>query len=83
MPQVPLRALVPSGSKLILAAGRCISSDRLANSALRVQATSMATAQAAGAAAAASIQSGKTVLQTPMENIRQILHQNGAILPIR
>ena len=83
VPQVPLRALVPYGSKLILAAGRCISSDRLANSALRVQATSMATAQAAGAAAAASIQCGKTVLQTPMENIRQILQKHNAILPIK
>ena len=80
VPQVPLRALIPSGSKLILAAGRCISSDRLANSALRVQATSMATAQAAGAAAAASIRCGKTVLQTPMENIRKILQEHGAIL---
>ena len=80
VPQVPLRALVPSGSKLILAAGRCISSDRLANSALRVQATSMATAQAAGAAAAASIRNGTAVLQTPMENIRKILHEHGAIL---
>ena len=81
VPQVPLRALVPSGSKLILAAGRSISSDRLANSALRVQATSMATAQAAGAAAAASIQCGKTVLRTPLEKIRMILQEHGAILP--
>lgn len=81
VPQVPLRALVPSGSKLILAAGRCISSDRLANSALRVQATSMATAQAAGAAAAASIQCGTTVMKTPIENIRKILQEHGAILP--
>ena len=81
VPQVPLRALVPSGSKCFLAAGRCISSDRLANSALRVQATSMATAQAAGAAAAVSIRCGKTVLMTPMENIRKILREHGAILP--
>ena len=81
VPQVPLRALVPSGSKWFLAAGRCISSDRLANSALRVQATSMATAQAAGAAAAVSIRCGKTVLMAPMENIRKILHEHGAILP--
>ena len=81
VPQVPLRALVPSGSKLFLAAGRCISSDRLANSALRVQATSMATAQAAGAASAASIRCGTALLMTPMENIRKILQEHGAILP--
>ena len=52
---VPLRALIPEGSRHMTAAGRCISSDQLANSALRVQATCMATGQAAGAAAALAV----------------------------
>ena len=81
VPQVPFGALVPHGSEYFLAAGRCISSDRLANSALRVQATSMATAQAAGAAAVASIQSEKAVYLTPLGKIGDILRKHGAILP--
>ena len=39
VPSVPRGALLPAGSQNFLVAGRCISSDRLANSALRVQAT--------------------------------------------
>jgi hypothetical protein len=34
VPTVPLSSLIPKGSKNIIVAGRCISSDRLANSAL-------------------------------------------------
>jgi hypothetical protein len=42
VPTVPRGALLPEGSRNFLVAGRCLSSDRLANSALRVQATCMA-----------------------------------------
>ena len=55
VPTVPLRALVPKGSRNIMAAGRCVSSDRLANSGLRVQASCMAMGQAAGATAALAV----------------------------
>jgi len=51
VPTVPLSALVPRGSQRLLVAGRCLSSDRMANSALRVQPSCMAMGQAAGAAA--------------------------------
>jgi hypothetical protein len=51
-PTIPLRALVPKGSRNLMVAGRSISSDRAASSGLRVQATCMAMGQAAGAAAA-------------------------------
>ena len=46
------QVIVPKGSRNILVAGRSVSSDRLANSGLRVQAPCMAMGQAAGAAAA-------------------------------
>ena len=52
VPTVPRGALVPRGSRRLLAAGRCLSSDREANSALRVQATCMACGQAAAVLAA-------------------------------
>jgi hypothetical protein len=48
---VPLRALIPKQSKNFLVAGRCVSSDRMANSALRVQASCMGMGQAAAVAA--------------------------------
>jgi ribulose 1,5-bisphosphate synthetase/thiazole synthase len=80
-PTVPLSALTPRGSKNLLAAGRCISSDRLANSALRVQATCMATGQVAGAAAALAAKTGIDVRDLPLEEIRDLLRRYDAIVP--
>ena len=60
VPTIPRAAMIPKGSRNFLVAGRCISSDRLANSALRVQATSMGTGQGAGALAALAASEGCT-----------------------
>jgi hypothetical protein len=73
--------LLPAGSDFIAAAGRCISSDRKANSALRVQATCMATAQAAAAAACVSLRHAIPLKQVPIAEVRELLEQHGAILP--
>jgi len=81
VPTVPLRALIPKGSRNILVAGRCVSSDRLANSGLRVQASCMAMGQAAGVAAALAVERNTTPLNVPLSNIRQTLVQHGAIVP--
>ena len=81
VPTVPLRALVPKNSRNILVAGRCVSSDRLANSALRVQASCMAMGQAAGATAALAAQQQTTPLEVPLEDIRRVLRKNAAIVP--
>ena len=48
---IPFRCLLPPGLKNVIAAGRCISSDRGANGSLRVMGTCIATGQAAGMAA--------------------------------
>ena len=80
MPTVPLRALVPKGSQNIIVAGRCVSSDREANSALRVQASCMAMGQAAAAAAALAAQKGTTPLAVPLADINALLKQHDAIL---
>jgi len=82
VPQVPLRALLPQKSNFLLVAGRCISSDRRANSALRVQATCMATAQAAAAAACVSLRQDVSVRQVSAEDVRELLKRHGAILPL-
>ncbi len=81
VPTVPLRALIPKGSTNLLVAGRCLSSDRLANSGLRVQATCMATGQAAGAAAALASKHGITPGKVPMAELRALLEAGGAIVP--
>ena len=81
VPTIPLRALIPRGSRNLIVAGRCVSSDRGANSALRVQAPCMAMGQAAAVAAAMACSSGTTPSQVPMEAIRRLLEEHGAILP--
>lgn len=78
---VPLRALVPKGAKNLLVAGRCVSSDRGANSGLRVEAACMAMGQAAGAAAACAARRGCTPLEVPLAEIKAALRTQGAIVP--
>jgi len=81
VPTVPLRALVPKGAQNMLVAGRCVSSDRPANSGLRVEAACMAMGQVAGAAAACAALHGTTPLETPLDDIRRALRASGAIVP--
>lgn len=81
VPTIPLRALVPKDSTNLLVAGRCISSDRLANSALRVQASCMAMGQAAGAAAALAVAGMVTPLDVDLLALKALLRQHGAIVP--
>lgn len=78
---VPLRALIPRNSKNFLVAGRCLSSDRLANSALRVQASCMGMGQAAGAAAALAIQRNTTPAEVDFKELKALLESHGGIVP--
>ena len=81
VPTIPLSALIPKGSRNIIVAGRCVSSDRLANSGLRVQASCMAMGQAAGATAALAAKTGTTPLDVPLTEIHRLLAEHGAIIP--
>jgi hypothetical protein len=78
---VPLRALIPKGSKNIIVAGRCVSSDRLANSALRVQASCMAMGQAAGAVAAIACKNRISPENVSLSEVKKLLIANSAIVP--
>ncbi len=78
---VPLRALVPKGAKNLMVAGRCVSSDRGANSGLRVEAACMAMGQAAGAAAAVAARRGCSPLEVPLAEVKAALRAQGAIVP--
>lgn len=82
VPTIPLRALIPKGSKNFLVAGRCISSDQLANSALRVQASCMGMGQAAAAAAVLSFNNKTTPIKVPINKLRILLQEYGAIVPM-
>jgi hypothetical protein len=81
IPKIPLGALIPAGSSRLITAGRMISSDKLAHSALRVEASCMAMGQAAGAAAAIGIQMGIPSREVPIERIKDLLKEHGAIVP--
>lgn len=81
VPTVPLRALIPKGSRNIIVAGRSVSSDRLANSGLRVQASCMGMGQAAGVAAALAAKAGTSPLDVPLAEIHAALREHGAIIP--
>jgi len=81
VPTIPLRALIPKGSRNIIVAGRCVSSDRLANSGLRVQASCMGMGQAAGVAAALAAKAGTTPLDVPLSEIHARLREHGQIVP--
>jgi hypothetical protein len=81
VPTVPRGALLPEGSRNFLVAGRCLASDRLANSALRVQATCMATGQAAGALAALAARSGTDPADVPLAELHRLLTAHGGIVP--
>lgn len=81
IPTIPLSALIPKGSKNIIVAGRCVSSDRLANSGLRVQASCMAMGQAAAAAAVLANELNTTPLEVPLSKLKQLLKEHDAIVP--
>jgi len=83
VPVVPYRALIPKGINNMLIAGRCISSDRLANSALRVKASCFAMGQAAGEAAALVLENGGNMRSVEIEKLKGNLEQGGAIVPQR
>ncbi|MBO5050866.1 MAG: FAD-dependent oxidoreductase [Clostridia bacterium] len=79
--KVPYSALIPRGARRILCAGRCISSDTYANSAIRVEATCMATGQAAGCAAAVAALQNVWVNEVEYANICRMLEKIHAIVP--
>jgi hypothetical protein len=83
VPTIPRSALIPKGSKNIMVAGRSVSSDRLANSAARVQASSMGMGQAAAVTATLAAQLNMTPAQVPLEKIHAVLKQHQAIVPAK
>lgn len=81
LPTIPRGAMLPAHSRYLIVAGRCLSSDREANSALRVECPCMAMGQAAGAMAALSARKGLDPEDLPISDVREVLRRHGAVLP--
>lgn len=77
---VPYRCLIANNYPNLLVAGRCISADRQALASLRVQGSCMGTGQAAGAAAALSVASKKSVQEIDTKELIATLKNWGAVL---
>ena len=78
---IPLGAMLPKGVNNMLVAGRAISSDQGANSALRVQASCMAMGQAAGVVAALATAQHCDPRDVPLDLVRKCLTDIGQIVP--
>lgn len=79
--QVPYRTLVPETVDGLLVAGRCISVDDGLIGPIRVIPPCMMTGEAAGAAAALSVQEGVAPRELDPALLREALDDAGAILP--
>ena len=77
---LPYGMIVPRGFANLWVAGRCSSSDRLTNSAVRVQPASAILGQAAGTAACLCAQDGKQAFAPDMSALLAALKKQGAIL---
>jgi hypothetical protein len=78
--QIPYRVLLPRGVENLLVAGRCISVTHLALGSTRVMTQCMLTGEAAGTAAALSIEHGVTPRELDTAVLQDRLRQDGAIL---
>ncbi len=77
---IPLGCLIPKGMTNLMMAGRCLSADRVAHSSARVMGTCMAMGQAVGTAAALCVKKGICPTQLSIDELRQVLREQGAIL---
>jgi hypothetical protein len=75
---IPYRALLPQKIANLIVAGRCHSASRGAHASTRVTVTAMAMGQAAGVAAAMSVNTRQTPSEINGVKVRESLHQIGA-----
>lgn len=80
--EIPYRAMVPKTVDNLLAAGRCISADHVAESGTRAISLCMMTGEAAGAAAALAVRSGVTPAHIDVAQLQQILTAQNIHLPL-
>ncbi|MFC0334827.1 FAD-dependent oxidoreductase [Paenibacillus sepulcri] len=74
---IPYRCMVPDAIDNLLVAGRAISATHVAMSSMRVQATCYALGQAAGAAAAVSLDESSSMRNISIDKLHEILEHQG------
>ena len=79
---IPYRTLLPQEVEGLLTAGRCISGTKEAAGSFRVMATCMAVGQAAGTAAALSVENGCDPRMMNVDQLRAVLRGERAILEL-
>jgi hypothetical protein len=77
---IPLRSLLPIEIKNLLVAGRCISASREVLSSLRIQPIGAAMGQAAGTAAALTIDGGTLLEELSWKKLQDALRSDGVVL---
>lgn len=77
---IPYRCLVPVGIDNLLLSGRCISTDHVAHSSVRIQGTAMLISQAAGVAAAQMIERDQAVGNLDVRDLQRTLIAQGVCL---
>lgn len=80
-PTIRLSSMISKDFENLMMAGRCVSSDRETNSALRVKASCMAMGEAAGIAAAISVSDNVKVKDVCLQKLKKVLSEQGAIVP--
>lgn len=77
---IPYRIMLPKGVDNLLITGRCVSATRMASGSLRPTVQCMVMGEAAGTAAALSLQDHVSVREISYKKLREILLKNGAVL---
>ena len=77
--EIPFRCLLPRKTVNLAVAGRCLSADQLAHSAVRVMPPCIAMGQAAGTAAAMSVRNGRDFRQLDTQALQAQLIADGVV----
>lgn len=80
-PSVRLSSMISSEFDNLAFAGRCISTDRQTNSAIRVKASCMAMGQAIGTASSMAVKKDINLADVPIDELKYTLSCQGAIVP--
>ena len=75
---IPYRIMIPKGADNLLVTGRCVSATHEAQASLRIMPTVATLGEAAGIATAISCESGKSVREIDVEQLRETLRRVGA-----
>lgn len=78
--EIPYRCLLPAGLDNVLVAGRCVSSTQAGHGAIRIMPACVAMGQAAGTAAALSLDEGVSARQVDVRALLDRLRGQGALV---